>query len=398
MSSMNDAIETRLGRYVMRRAGLHELFIKFPESYVVGGFVRDFLLSSKCSGDIDLAIPAKDFQHALKWAKGHFNATAVGLHEDVCRFVTKDKRAIIDLAQFDESIEEDLLRRDFTMNAIAWSPSRGLIDVTGGVEDIRRRRIRHVSRENLIDDPLRVLRAFRFNQELRLPISKRTDKVLQELAGLIVEAKAERVTYELFRFFNAVDDVKCLKENALQEQLFAILHDNSVYYKVKLKLISRVLDNLHELPKNITGSEISQGVNLRGMTILSVLMIGVDIDAAHLSFSNIVRRRVRAVSDAMRTMKPLEGLELYRAMVLAAQGGGIELLLMSNCSNIKGGYDGFIEVMDKPLLEAEYLMTELGVSQGPEVGRIMAEIRVRQLMGEIRTRQQAVGLASEMLS
>jgi tRNA nucleotidyltransferase/poly(A) polymerase len=109
-----------------------------------------------------------------------------------------------------KSIEEDLRARDFTINAMAIplksitrhganiNPS-DVIDVTGGLDDLKNGILRMVSRQNLVDDPLRLLRAYRFSCELGFTIDAETAAAVGELKELIERAAPERITAELLK-------------------------------------------------------------------------------------------------------------------------------------------------------------------------------------------------------
>ena len=133
------------------------------DGYLVGGAVRDFLLG-KTSYDRDIAI-----KNAGKFARKlaeKFDATFITLDEEfeIYRLVLPDKLNYLDISEIQgENIEDDLKRRDFTINAIAYNlKNDSFVDVTGGLEDLKNGVLRHIKDENFEEDPLRILRAFRF--------------------------------------------------------------------------------------------------------------------------------------------------------------------------------------------------------------------------------------------
>ena len=102
---------------------------------------------------------------------------------------------------FTASLEEDLKRRDFTINAMAYNPSRGLVDLFGGMEDIDRKIICCVGNplERFTEDALRIMRAVRFSAQLGFTIEEETRKALKVLAPNLKHVSAERIQVELVK-------------------------------------------------------------------------------------------------------------------------------------------------------------------------------------------------------
>ena len=108
-----------------------------------------------------------------------------------------------EVVRFTGSLEEDLARRDFTINAMAWSPSRGLIDPMGGRGDLALERIRAVGmpRARFMEDALRILRALRFASKLGFSIEPQTAHALTELREKLGFIARERIGVELTGIF-----------------------------------------------------------------------------------------------------------------------------------------------------------------------------------------------------
>lgn len=171
-----------------------------PETaHLVGGVVRDALLGREPEYlDLDFVLPEGSVEIAQAIAR-QYKAGFVVLDAErqIARVVFSD--ATVDFAlQEGDSLEQDLQRRDFTINAIAYSPHReALVDPVDGYEDILRRRLRMISRENLEDDPLRLLRAYRQAAQLGFEVERDTDRAIGELSDRIAPVAAERVQSEL---------------------------------------------------------------------------------------------------------------------------------------------------------------------------------------------------------
>ena len=130
---------------------------------LVGGTVRDALLDRHSEYlDLDFVLPINAVETAQAIAR-HYRAGFVVLDAErqIARVVFDQGTADFAL-QVGETLEDDLRRRDFTVNAIAYNPhTKDLLDPLHGYEDLQRKRLRMVSVENLAEDPLRLLRAYR---------------------------------------------------------------------------------------------------------------------------------------------------------------------------------------------------------------------------------------------
>lgn len=194
------------------------------EGYLVGGAVRDALLG-KSTCDRDIAI--KSAEKFAKRIAEQFDGTFIVLDEinHIYRVVLKDKVNYLDISELQgETIEEDLLRRDFTINAIAYDLKENkFIDVTGGIDDLKQGVLRHIKDENFADDPLRVLRAFRFAAVTGFEMTAELKTALRKYLPLALNPAPERIHYELMKLFGGVQTAKTLllmDEFGFLEQIF----------------------------------------------------------------------------------------------------------------------------------------------------------------------------------
>ena len=184
---------------------LSKIIDKFDnEIYLVGGTVRDFYMGLE-STDRDIIVmdeDARDF--ALKLSE-LFQATFVPLDEEnkIYRIVLPDKINYIDVTNpVGDSIEKDLMRRDLTINAIAVNIRTGeLIDISGGVTDIMNKCINYVNELNFVDDPLRLLRVYRFQALYGFQLASETINAVCKYSDLIHKPAVERINYELLKLF-----------------------------------------------------------------------------------------------------------------------------------------------------------------------------------------------------
>lgn len=163
------------------------------ESYIVGGAVRDKFIS-KVADDVDIATRA-----SIKEIQSIFRRTIeVGVQHGTILVLVSNFPVQVSTFK-GESIEEDLLQRDFTINALAQNSEGEIIDPFQGREDLQKQLIRTIDASNkpFINDPLRLLRALRFALQLEFKIETKTQRTMNDLSKLIEQPSIERVVQEL---------------------------------------------------------------------------------------------------------------------------------------------------------------------------------------------------------
>ncbi len=199
--------------------------------YLVGGTVRDFLLGKEVE-DLDFAVAGDALSFARKFAN-RMRASFVSLDEehDTARVTFRSDHPYMDFCGMrGAGITEDLSARDFTVNAMAVDFSQimnadeaQVIDPHGGVEDLNNGLIRIVAARNVKDDPVRMLRAYRFAAILDFTIDDATSIVIRDSAGLLDSVAVERIRDELLKTFaadNAAPHLKAMDDVGLLEQIF----------------------------------------------------------------------------------------------------------------------------------------------------------------------------------
>jgi tRNA nucleotidyltransferase (CCA-adding enzyme) len=179
----------------------------FP-AWAVGGCVRDSLLGTD-PADWDVctaALPeqtASLFERVARTGEKHGTVTAL-LDRPVEITTLRTEGAYLDRRRpsdvsFTDDIRADLARRDFTINAMAWSPDDGLVDPFGGVDDLAAGILRCVGdpSERFSEDALRILRALRFISRMDLTVDPATDRAMRACAPYLSEISVERVYSEL---------------------------------------------------------------------------------------------------------------------------------------------------------------------------------------------------------
>ncbi|BAQ61267.1 tRNA nucleotidyltransferase [Geminocystis sp. NIES-3708] len=225
-----------------------DLDILPDDCYLVGGAVRDVLLNRfRNYLDLDFVLPHSSIETARNIANIYRAGFVILDHE---RFIARVvfPHATIDFAQQEgNSIENDLLRRDYTINAIAYHcQERKIIDPLKGKQDLEQGIIRMVSRQNLKDDPLRLLRGYRQACQLNFYIESETRQTIKELTPFLIKVAAERVNNELSYLLASENSSYWLKE-AFKDGLLSLYWQNIDEKKIiYLKKIDFIIKHLQE--------------------------------------------------------------------------------------------------------------------------------------------------------
>lgn len=181
------------------------------EAYAVGGCIRDSILGRK-PGDWDITTSANPMQ-----VKELFSKTIdTGIQHGTVTVMIRGEGFEVTTYRIDGEYEdgrhpkevvftanllEDLKRRDFTINAMAYNEKDGLVDAFSGIEDLKRKVIRCVGnpKERFEEDALRMMRAVRFAAQLGFSIEKETRSAISELAKNLEKVSAERIQVELIK-------------------------------------------------------------------------------------------------------------------------------------------------------------------------------------------------------
>lgn len=203
-------------------------------AWLVGGFLRDSLLG-RPTGDVDVAVDGDAHSLAHRFAQTmRCSVFPLDVERGTYRVVLKSAKGSTD---FDFSrlqgreILDDLKRRDFTINALAlpvaeWGSTdwrKKLIDPTGGLADLKARRVRRVSPAVLRSDPLRLFRAFRFSAELGFSLTRETVSDVRRFRALLRRSAPERIREELLHLLatpRAAETLMAMERVGLLDVLF----------------------------------------------------------------------------------------------------------------------------------------------------------------------------------
>lgn len=222
--------------------------------FVAGGFVRDYFLD-RPSKDIDLLVTGHGLQGGVDFA--WFLYRIIGLdHSPVTfeRFGTaqikildidvevvaarkesynlKDRNPIVE----EGTMDDDINRRDFTINAILYDISKGVfVDLVGGIKDIKSRKIQTTGDPDVIfaEDPLRIMRAIRFASQLGFKISKDTDKSIKKFTPWLKNISNERIRDEFNKILISDDVVGGLNRMKYAGILEYMIPEFKALYEIK---------------------------------------------------------------------------------------------------------------------------------------------------------------------
>lgn len=195
-------------------------------AYAVGGCVRDMLLGREVD-DFDITTSA--LPEEIKTVFSSFPVIETGIkHGTVTVLIDRKPYEVTtfrtescytdsrhpDSVTFVRDLASDLARRDFTVNAIAFSPREGIVDPFGGIEDLKKQILRAVGDpyQRFNEDALRILRALRFSSKLGFSIEKNTSKAIFALSDSILKVSKERVYAELKKLLCGKNAVPVITE------------------------------------------------------------------------------------------------------------------------------------------------------------------------------------------
>lgn len=282
---------------------LRKLCNKGYECYIVGGYVRDYLLG-KNTNDYDLCTNAtiRQLQEILRDypIKGINYNTMVIEFNDIKLEITPYRREILYdnrkpiKYELVNTLSEDIGRRDFTINTICLDYNNNVIDLLNGEDDLKKRIIKSVGNpeHKIQDDPLRILRALRFSALLEFSIDRHLEEVIIKYGYLVKTLSYDRKRQEI-NYLIKIRRLDLLKKYALDKYL-DIKIDKVIYYDYDI-LIWRQLDYQGKYCITKKEKKILKKINeleSLGLTDYNIYKYGLDISSlvAQLKGTDILER------------------------------------------------------------------------------------------------------------
>lgn len=421
------------------------------EAYAVGGCVRDAILGREPE-DWDITTSAKPevvkaiFAKTIDTGLQHGTVTIIDQHVgyEVTTYRIdgeyEDNRHPKEVT-YTTSLSEDLKRRDFTINAMAYHPTTGMVDLFGGLEDLKRGIIRCVgcATERFSEDALRILRAVRFAAQLGFKIEEATMEAIRKLAGNLSSISAERIQTELTKLLVSPhpEEMRQLYELGIAQVIlpeWVVMmetqqknphhcytvgeHTIRVMQNVPAEKVLRYAALFHDVSKpecrtvDEKGVEHYHGHPERGAQVAKQIMRRLKMDNATIDavYALVLHhdQRPQLTRAAVRRMINRTGLSCYPQLFVLKKA---DLLGQSEYKQQQKteALEKYMELYEEILARKECLtlkdlavngkdLMELGVTQGRQIGEILHKLLELVLEDpEKNTREYLIGYTLENL-
>lgn len=412
------------------------------EAYLTGGYMRD-ILSGAQSSDRDITIKCPDLKELSIKIADETGGSFVELDsENEIYRICYENDEYIDLAQMLTSVEIDTKRRDFTINAIMYDVKNDkIIDLTNGKEDFKNKIIRTYKIENLEDDYLRMLRAFRFQAQTGFKIEENIINFIIKNGSKINNIAPERIHQELIKTFEGkyiVSALNNMEKTGFLESIFPVFSEikkippNSHHHlpltKHLIETVNQIRINnpllklaglLHDLAKpdcwtieEDTGRHRFIGHDeLGGKKVIPILkklkFSNKEIDYIskmikhHIYPSALMAQPDKSEKAIIRFIRKIEYdtpdlIELARADRLSARGEAVsDDMIKANLANLDLLLDYYEKISPRlkalpKLINGVEIMQILNISPSKQLGDIIDEIKELQIEGKITSKEDAI--------
>jgi len=358
------------------------------ELYLVGGYVRD-ILRGVYSTDRDYIV-GDDIKNFINKIKETIKGSVIEFKKGETVRIALNDRVTFDFSKTIGTIEEDLSKRDFTINSLAWSPDTGIIDLFKSSEDIKNRRIRTLSGKNLAADPLRMLRAYRFASEFNGSIEERTRKAIKMFHNRIKQVAHERITFELFNLLNSENPARYLKMALYDRLLKDILFISDKKLEHNIKAISRLEVKLHKLPLKVKvqlKQIFSQNLTRKGLLRLVLLLRqnGLMLLGTGIKMSNKIIKRIMIIHKELSEFKKDELFNIF----LESKEAATDILILKGRIDLFREYERFKRIWKKNLLSPLEVARIANIGEGPRLGKAIVELKRAQFEKKIKNKADA---------
>ncbi|WP_103667719.1 CCA tRNA nucleotidyltransferase [Pseudanabaena sp. BC1403] len=399
-------------------------------AYLVGGWVRDRILNRQGKYlDLDFVLPEKAVEIANAIARKYKAGFVIlDAERQIARVVFKNGTA--DFAQqMGRSLEADLGRRDFCMNAIALechqlignrslgigdglSVGEDFIDPFDGIGDLKAKRIRMVAPENLADDPLRILRGYRQAAQLGFEIESLTRQVLIKFAPKLKSMAAERVRTELgylLSISNGSQGMMAAIGDRILEDWLPSQHLNlERFAKIEHVILSLTVKfpNLESFfSKQLSGDRYALVViKLAALTNSATALESLGLSRAEQRWLIGILRYLpqfiklleqASLKEQYKFFQPT--LEFFPAIAALAIASDFDQ------DAIAPWLERWLNPQDAiaypvALITGDDLRKELGIAPSPKIGELLEIVKIAQVEGKISSKQEAIAFVEALHS
>ena len=405
--------------------------------YLVGGSVRDLLLKRQTT-DVDFALASDAIQFAKAFAT-RIGATCIALEEDpsTARVIVKQHdisqtpQLSMDFAQFRAaSLTEDLNLRDLTINAMAIAfenvgtvlnhiceqKSSHVIDPCGGRKDLKTGLLQFPSEQVVREDPVRLLRIYRFAAQLDFKISQNAIHVVEKHRSLLSEVSAERCRDELMKILNVKRAHLYLQQMEAVGLLAQVVPNISKSWSpletFEENPIPAALSTYHNEINTYLQEKLGMGVNRGSLLKLSLLLadtrsdIGKRLRLSQKATQLIARlisggEQFKKASPHLTQKQVIHFLRTYRldwwgVLLYTAASDSINATLLEQIVNTY--YKHVLPVRKKgKLITGKDLIQTFQLKEGKQIGDLLKQIEERQFDGEIQTREEALAVVAALI-
>lgn len=370
------------------------------EAYAVGGCVRDSLMN-QIPNDWDICTSA--LPDRMKQCFKNFRAVETGLKHGTLTVIVDGEPYEIttfrkdgeyrdhrhpEQVEFVSDLQTDLSRRDFTVNAMAVHPEKGVVDFYGGIDDLNKKLIRCVGNPDLrfTEDALRIMRGVRFASTLGFSIEEETEKSILKNAHLLKEIAAERIIVELKKTVTG-KNAPCIMKK--YREVFAQRIPEMLKYSDEKWNV--LCDFLGKLPYD---------VSLR----LSLLYSGIETDEIknslkNLKFEKAIQEEVVALKESLNIELSPELPSMCRFLNKLGEERAKKALLLRE--SLYGSQEENFKCMEQVLSEKICFtlhglavngndLRELGLKSGREIGETLNFLLEKVMNGEISNEKTAL--------
>ena len=412
------------------------------EIFLVGGYLRNYFIDGKISNDRDLVCVKNSYLLAQK-IKEKLDGTLIELDKEneIYRVVLKDKTNYFDVSlALENSIEKDAKRRDFTINSIYYNLKKEeFFDPVYGIQDIKNKIIKTFNLNNILDDPLRLIRLYRFFSLTGFEIENKLNNFVIENFEKINSVAKERINYEIIQIFSnkfLVETLLKMYEDGTLEVIFPFVkeikrvppnshhHLDLVHHSIETvknirinNPLLKIAAFLHDIGKPSTwtiepvGRHRFIGHDIVGEKLAKDELKRLNFSNKQISYiSKMVKNHIypcallnannennKAKARFIRKIEDdtVDLIELARADRLSAQGEAItkEMIDMTlqHLDNLLCYYNEVKNTVEtKPLVDGKEIMKILNLKPSKKIGEILENLKELQIAKEITSKQQAI--------